>query len=97
LLRQTPSKTQRRNRLQLSVPTSRDKTLIGKIWMDIERLDQVLLVMPDRALADVKAAEAAIEADRSKGPLHGSPIAHEDFLLRDVQGIRIIGRVGCYH
>jgi len=48
----------------------------------IERLNGTLhafiKVTPERALAEAKAAEAAIAAGGSKGPLHGIPIAHKD-------------------
>src|SRR5262249_49490707 len=59
----------------------------------IERLDGelrcFLLVTAERALADAKAAEAAIMADGPKGPLHGIPIAHKDIYC--TRGIRTTG------
>src|SRR5579885_1055909 len=48
----------------------------------IERLDGTIhafiRLTAERALAEAKAAEAAIMAGRAKGPLHGIPIAHKD-------------------
>jgi aspartyl-tRNA(Asn)/glutamyl-tRNA(Gln) amidotransferase subunit A len=48
----------------------------------IERLDGTLhaflRLLPERALAEAKAAEAAIMKGGRKGPLHGIPIAHKD-------------------
>ena len=48
----------------------------------IERLNGTLnafiKVTPERALAEAKAAEAAIAAGGPKGPLHGIPIGHKD-------------------
>ncbi len=41
-------------------------------------LNAFIRVTEERALAEAKAAEAAIMAGRSKGPLHGIPIAHKD-------------------
>ena len=56
----------------------------------IEQLDKTLnayiTVLPDRAMAEARAAEAALLRGDSRGPLHGIPIALKD--LYDTQGIR---------
>ncbi len=56
----------------------------------IEQLDGTLhayiTLLPDRALAEARAAEAEILRGDYKGPLHGIPIALKD--LYDTQGIR---------
>jgi aspartyl-tRNA(Asn)/glutamyl-tRNA(Gln) amidotransferase subunit A len=56
----------------------------------IEQLDKTLnayiTVLPDRAMAEARAAEAAMLRGDYRGPLHGIPIALKD--LYDTQGIR---------
>jgi len=56
----------------------------------IEQLDKTLnayiTVLPDRAMAEARAAEAALLRGDYRGPLHGIPIALKD--LYDTQGIR---------
>ena len=49
-------------------------------------LHSFILLTEERALADARAAEAAIMADGPRGPLHGIPIGLKDIV--DTKGIR---------
>ncbi len=49
------------------------------------RLHAFIRVMPERALAQARAAEAALEAGADLGPLHGIPYGAKD--LFDVRGV----------
>lgn len=62
---------------QLS-PVELTQHLLGRIAAEDAALNSFILVTPDRALADAKAAEARIMAGEARGPLDGIPIAHKD-------------------
>jgi aspartyl-tRNA(Asn)/glutamyl-tRNA(Gln) amidotransferase subunit A len=70
-------------------PVELTKACLAKI----ERLDGTLhsfiVVTPERALDDAKAAEARVMAGRAKGPLDGIPIAHKD--IYNTAGIATTG------
>ncbi|MBI4199264.1 MAG: Asp-tRNA(Asn)/Glu-tRNA(Gln) amidotransferase subunit GatA [Chloroflexi bacterium] len=59
----------------------------------LERIEQVdkqvqayVTLLPEEALAEARAAEAAIGRGQYRGPLHGIPVAHKD--LYDTRGVR---------
>ena len=62
---------------QLS-PVELTQHLLGRIATEDAALHSFILVTPERALADAKAAEARIMAGEARGPLDGIPIAHKD-------------------
>ncbi len=62
---------------QLS-PVELTQHLLGRIAAEDAALNSFILVTPERALADAKAAEARIMAGEARGPLDGIPIAHKD-------------------
>jgi len=63
--------------------------LVEALLERIRRLDGALhsfiALTPERALAEARAAEAALKAGRDLGPLHGIPYAAKD--LYDVKGL----------
>jgi aspartyl-tRNA(Asn)/glutamyl-tRNA(Gln) amidotransferase subunit A len=59
-------------------PVELTKSCLAKIEKLDGTLHSFIVVTPERALADAKAAEARIMAGKSKGPLDGIPIAHKD-------------------
>ncbi len=64
--------------------------LTEAVLASFERLNPMLnayiTVTAERAIAEARAAESEIAAGRSRGSLHGIPIAHKD--LFDTRGIR---------
>jgi amidase len=50
------------------------------------KVNAIVTLVADRALADADRADAALKRGRALGPLHGLPIAHKD--LVDTAGIR---------
>lgn len=62
---------------QLS-PVELTQHLLGRIAAEDAALNSFILVTPERALADARAAEARIMAGEARGPLDGIPIAHKD-------------------
>ncbi len=50
------------------------------------KLASIITLLPDRALADARAAEEEIQQGRLRGPLHGIPFGLKDLL--DTKGIR---------
>jgi aspartyl-tRNA(Asn)/glutamyl-tRNA(Gln) amidotransferase subunit A len=67
-------------------PVELTKTCLNRIKAVDNELHSFLLVTEERALADARAAEAAIMADGPKGPLHGIPIGLKDIFK--TKGIR---------
>jgi len=59
-------------------PVELTKACLAKIEKLDGTLHSFIVVTPERALADAKAAEVRIMAGKSKGPLDGIPIAHKD-------------------
>jgi aspartyl-tRNA(Asn)/glutamyl-tRNA(Gln) amidotransferase subunit A len=59
---------------------------LGRIARVDPKLNAYLTVTEDRALAEAAAAEREIAAGRSRGPLHGVPLALKD--LFDTAGVR---------
>ena len=49
-------------------------------------LNSFITLLPDRALADARRAEAEIQEGRYRGPLHGIPVAFKDFYF--VKGVK---------
>ena len=49
-------------------------------------INAIVTLLPERALADARAADAALARGSEVGPLHGLPIAHKDTLA--TKGIR---------
>ena len=62
---------------QLS-PVELTQHLLDRIAAEDAALNSFILVTPERALADAKAAEARIMKGDSRGKLDGIPIAHKD-------------------
>jgi len=56
-------------------------------------LHAFIQVTEERALADAKAAEAAIMKGGAKGPLHGIPFGHKDIYC--TKGIATTGTRSC--
>ncbi|GLW12204.1 amidase [Microtetraspora sp. NBRC 13810] len=50
------------------------------------RVNAIVTLVADRALAEAAAADADLAAGRPRGPLHGLPVAHKD--LVDTAGVR---------
>lgn len=50
------------------------------------RINAIVTLVPDRAMADARAADAKLARGEPVGPLHGLPIAHKD--LVNTAGIR---------
>jgi len=59
-------------------PVELTQHLLGRIAAEDAALNSFLLVTPERALSDARAAEARIMAGEARGPLDGIPIAHKD-------------------
>lgn len=66
-------------------PVELTEHLLGRIDARDPSLHAFVTVTPERALAEARAAEAAIAAGSSRGPLHGIPYAVKD--LFDVAGL----------
>jgi aspartyl-tRNA(Asn)/glutamyl-tRNA(Gln) amidotransferase subunit A len=67
-------------------PVELTKACLNRIKTLDNELHSFLFVTEERALADARAAEAAIMADGPKGPLHGIPIGLKDIFK--TKGIR---------
>src|SRR5436190_15444513 len=50
------------------------------------RVNAIVTLLPERALAGAQAADEALASGKVVGPLHGLPIAHKD--LEPTRGIR---------
>src|SRR5581483_430760 len=59
---------------------------LDRIDRDNPRVNAIVTLVRERALADAAAADAAIARADPIGPLHGLPIAHKDLL--PTRGIR---------
>jgi aspartyl-tRNA(Asn)/glutamyl-tRNA(Gln) amidotransferase subunit A len=66
-------------------PVACAEELLGRIAAFDERLHSFIRVMPERALAQARAAESALKGGLDLGPLHGIPYAAKD--LFDVKGV----------
>ncbi len=62
---------------QLS-PVELTQHLLGRIEAEDAALNSFILLTPERAMADAKAAEARVMAGEARGRLDGIPIAHKD-------------------
>jgi amidase len=58
-------------------------------------VNAIVTLLPERALADARAADAALARGDAVGPLHGLPIAHKDTLA--TKGIRTTQGSPIYH
>jgi aspartyl-tRNA(Asn)/glutamyl-tRNA(Gln) amidotransferase subunit A len=67
-------------------PVELTQACLGRIEQLNPKLNAFITVTADSALAEARAAEAEIRRGRSKGPLHGIPIALKD--LVDTAGVR---------
>ena len=70
---------------QLS-PVDLTRAFLDRIEQLDDTLQSYITVLPERAMAAARAAEADLLQGQTKGPLHGIPIALKD--LYDTQGIR---------
>lgn len=59
-------------------PVELTQHLLGRVAAEDPALNSFILVTPERAMADAKAAEARVMAGQARGPLDGIPIAHKD-------------------
>ncbi len=62
---------------QLS-PVELTRHLLHRIEAEDPALNSFILVTPERALSDARAAEARVMVGEARGPLDGIPIAHKD-------------------
>ena len=66
-------------------PVEYATALLARIERHDPKLNAFITLMPERALAAARAAEAEITAGRWRGPLHGMPYALKDII--DVEGV----------
>src|SRR5262249_53966783 len=66
-------------------PLALTETLLARVGALDKRLHAFILVTPERALAQARAAESALRGGLDLGPLHGIPYAAKD--LYDVKGL----------
>jgi aspartyl-tRNA(Asn)/glutamyl-tRNA(Gln) amidotransferase subunit A len=66
-------------------PVALTEALLERIAALDKRLHSFIVVTPDRALAQARAAEQALRGGQDLGPLHGIPYAAKD--LYDVKGL----------
>jgi aspartyl-tRNA(Asn)/glutamyl-tRNA(Gln) amidotransferase subunit A len=66
-------------------PVEYATALLARIERHDPKLNAFIALMPERALAAARAAEAEITAGRWRGPFHGMPYALKDII--DVEGI----------
>ena len=66
-------------------PVELTKACLARVHALDNRLHAIIHLTEERALAEARAAEAAIMAGTSKGPLHGIPIGLKDIV--DTKGI----------
>ncbi len=67
-------------------PVELTQACLDRIHAHDDRLHAFILLTEDRALAEARAAEAAVMANGPIGPLHGIPIGLKDII--DTKGIR---------
>jgi aspartyl-tRNA(Asn)/glutamyl-tRNA(Gln) amidotransferase subunit A len=70
-------------------PVELTQAFLARVKLLDGKLNSHLLLLEDQAMADAKAAEAAIAAGGWKGPLHGIPIGLKD--IYNTAGIRTTG------
>src|SRR5882724_8251482 len=63
-------------------PVELTKACLDRVHKFEDRLHAFVLLTEERALAEAKAAEAAIMADDPTGPLHGIPIGMKDIVAK---------------
>ncbi|PXY36162.1 amidase [Prauserella flavalba] len=78
---------------QLSALRRRELSAVELMRAHLDRIDRhnprvnaIATLVPERALADAKAADDRLAAGEEPGPLHGLPVAHKDLHL--TKGIR---------
>jgi aspartyl-tRNA(Asn)/glutamyl-tRNA(Gln) amidotransferase subunit A len=59
-------------------PAELTRHCLDRIAADDAKLNSFILVTPERAMADARAAEARVRKGESRGPLDGIPIGHKD-------------------
>ena len=59
-------------------PVELTRHCLDRIAADDAKLNSFILVTPERAMADARAAETRVRKGESRGPLDGIPIGHKD-------------------
>jgi len=75
-------------------PVELTRECLGRIERLNPKLNAFITVTADSALAEARAAEAEIQHDRWRGPLHGIPIALKDLI--DTAGVRTTAGSGLF-
>ena len=75
-------------------PVELTKACVSRIEQINPKLNAFITVTADSALAEAREAEAEIQRDRWRGPLHGIPIALKD--LVDTAGVRTTAGSGLF-
>ena len=67
-------------------PVALTEAILARVERHQNRLNAFITVTADIARAEARAAEAELRAGRSRGPLHGIPLAYKDLLA--TKGVR---------